>query len=175
MIKQPQLIYPQLIKKGIYRNIFIIFVLCLLHMYVKPSNSKPFFVLNSDTNISVDKDSLVMLASLCDGDARSALNGLEMAFQSKVNALKDETLSADQTDSGHAITVNDIKESFQRSHVSYDKNGEEHFNIISALHKSVRAGDENAALYWLGRMLVGGEEPLYIARRLVRMASEDIG
>ena len=125
--------------------------------------------------ITVEKDSLMMLANLCDGDARSALNGLEMAFQSKVNLIKESITSLDKVDSGIILSVDDIKESFQRSYVLYDKNGEEHYNIISALHKSVRGGDENAALYWLGRMLVGGEEPLYIARRLVRMASEDIG
>ena len=111
-----------------------------------------------------------MLANLCDGDARNALNGLEMAVSSKLNSQTDNS-------SGFlpVVTIDDIKEGFQRSHVSYDRNGEEHYNIISALHKSVRGNDENAALYWLGRMLVGGEDPLYIARRLVRMASEDIG
>ena len=116
----------------------------------------------------MEKDSLCLLANLCDGDARNALNGLEMAVQSKLSSQKDHS-------SLPLITVADTKESFQRSHVSYDRNGEEHYNIISALHKSVRGGDENAALYWLGRMLVGGEDPMYIARRLVRMASEDIG
>lgn len=64
---------------------------------------------------------------------------------------------------------------FQRSHLLYDRKGEEHYNIISAMHKSIRASDDNAALYWVARMLKGGEDPLYIARRLVRAASEDIG
>ena len=64
---------------------------------------------------------------------------------------------------------------FQRSHLLYDRQGEEHYNIISAMHKSIRASDDNAALYWVARMLKGGEDPLYIARRLVRAASEDIG
>jgi len=63
----------------------------------------------------------------------------------------------------------------KRGYVNYDKNGDEHYDIISALHKSIRGGDENAAVYWLARMLEGGESPLYIARRLVRIASEDIG
>ena len=63
----------------------------------------------------------------------------------------------------------------QKSHLYYDKSGEEHYNIISALHKSMRGGDENAALYWLARMLEGGEEPRYVARRLLRFASEDVG
>ena len=93
-----------------------------------------------------------------------------MAVQSKLNSQTNNSTGFCPT-----VTIDDIKEGFQRSHVSYDRNGEEHYNIISALHKSVRGSDENAALYWLGRMLVGGEEPLYIARRLVRMASEDIG
>ena len=93
-----------------------------------------------------------------------------MAIQSKLNSQTDVSNT-----SPAVVAVDDIKEGFQRSHVSYDRNGEEHYNIISALHKSVRGGDENAALYWLGRMLMGGEDPLYIARRLVRMSSEDIG
>ena len=73
------------------------------------------------------------------------------------------------------VNVSHIKEGLQRTHLLYDRNGEEHYNIISAMHKSIRGGDENAALYWLARMLVGGEDPLYVARRLVRCASEDIG
>lgn len=68
-----------------------------------------------------------------------------------------------------------VKEAFQKSHLLYDKDGEEHYNIISALHKSMRGSDANAALYWLARMLEAGEDPLYVARRLVRFASEDIG
>ena len=125
---------------------------------------------SNDAKVIVEKASLQLLANLCDGDARNALNGLEMAVQSKLNSQMNYSSS-----SPPIVTTDDIKESFQRSHVSYDRNGEEHYNIISALHKSVRGGDENAALYWLGRMLVGGEDPMYIARRLVRMASEDIG
>jgi putative ATPase len=68
-----------------------------------------------------------------------------------------------------------VREVLQKSHLLYDKTGEEHYNIISALHKSMRGGDANAALYWLARMIEGGEDPLYVARRLVRFASEDIG
>ena len=74
-----------------------------------------------------------------------------------------------------AVTEKDILESLQRSHLQYDRSGEEHYNIISALHKSMRGSDENAAIYWLCRMLKGGEQPTYIARRLIRFASEDIG
>ena len=73
------------------------------------------------------------------------------------------------------VNVSHIKEGLQKTHLLYDRNGEEHYNIISAMHKSIRGSDENAALYWLARMLVGGEDPLYVARRLVRCASEDIG
>ena len=103
------------------------------------------------------------LANLCDGDARSALNGLEMA------------LNANSCQPKPCITTGDINAVLQRNRLVYDKNGDEHYNIISALHKSIRGSDDNAALYWLARMLEGGEAPLYIARRLVRIASEDIG
>lgn len=72
------------------------------------------------------------------------------------------------------VTLQNLVDSFQKSHVLYDKNGEEHYNTISALHKSMRGSDDNASLYWLGRMLFSGEDPLYVARRLVRFASEDV-
>ncbi len=105
-----------------------------------------------------------MLANLCDGDARRALNALEMA----VNIIKNNEPQP-------TLTSEHISAVLQRNHVIYDKNGEEHYNIISALHKSIRGSDDSAALYWLARMLEGGEDPLYVARRLVRVASEDIG
>ena len=73
------------------------------------------------------------------------------------------------------ITKTDVKEVLQKTHILYDKNGEEHYNIISALHKSLRGGDAHASVYWLARMLEGGEDPVYIARRLVRFAAEDVG
>lgn len=73
------------------------------------------------------------------------------------------------------VTVQDVKESLQRSHLLYDRAGDEHYNCISALHKSMRGSDPNASLYWLARMLCAGEDPLYVARRVVRFASEDIG
>eukprot|EP00794_Sanderia_malayensis_P018870 gene18870-20770_t len=73
------------------------------------------------------------------------------------------------------VTAGQINDVLQRNHVLYDRNGDEHYDIISALHKSIRGSDDNAALYWLARMLEGGENPLYVARRLVRIASEDIG
>jgi putative ATPase len=73
------------------------------------------------------------------------------------------------------LTSAEIKEAFQKTHLLYDRVGDEHYNIISALHKSMRGSDANAALYWLGRMLEAGEDPLYVARRLIRFASEDVG
>jgi len=97
---------------------------------------------------------------MSNGDARSALNVLEYAS----SLTKDKIISKEL-----------IKEAFQKSYLMYDKNGEEHYNIISALHKSMRGSDPDAALYWLARMLEAGEDPLYIARRVVRFASEDIG
>jgi len=109
-------------------------------------------------SLKIDKDVIETLAQMSNGDARTALNVLEYAA----------SLSK-------KITQDIIKESFQKSHLLYDKDGEEHYNIISALHKSMRGSDSNAALYWLARMLEAGEDPLYIARRVVRFASEDIG
>jgi len=108
--------------------------------------------------LKIDKKVIDLLAHMSNGDARTALNVLEYASSLSKN-----------------ITSDLIKEAFQKSHLLYDKNGEEHYNIISALHKSMRGSDANAALYWLCRMLEGGEDPLYVARRIIRFASEDIG
>lgn len=108
--------------------------------------------------IKIKDEVIKILAKMSNGDARTALNTLEYA-----GVISNK------------ITVNIIKEAFQKSHLMYDKDGEEHYNIISALHKAMRGSDANAALYWLARMLEAGEDPLYIARRLVRFASEDIG
>ncbi|MDE2144990.1 MAG: replication-associated recombination protein A [Patescibacteria group bacterium] len=117
---------------------------------------------NEDIDIS-DK-SLKFLAEMADGDARAALNALELAIK-----------SAGRT--GEKIVVNEelVKQAFQKTYLLYDKGGEEHYNIISALHKSMRGSDANAAIYWLGRMLEAGEDPLYVARRLIRFSSEDVG
>lgn len=112
-------------------------------------------------------DGLILVA---DGDARTALNTLEYLAQASSAEQDPETKKWKLTP-----TVKDLQSLLQRTHVLYDKNGEEHFNIISALHKSMRGSDANAALYWLGRMLESGDDPLYVARRLVRFASEDIG
>lgn len=108
--------------------------------------------------LKIDKKVIEVLAQMSNGDARAALNVLEYASSLSKN-----------------ITLDIIKEAFQKSYLLYDKGGEEHYNIISALHKSMRGSDANAAIYWLARMLEGGEDPLYIARRLIRFASEDIG
>jgi len=108
--------------------------------------------------LKIEKGVLNKIAQMANGDARTALNVLEYAASLSSN-----------------ITFDIIKEAFQKSYLLYDKNGDEHYNIISALHKSMRGSDANAALYWLARMLEAGEDPLYVARRLVRFASEDIG
>jgi len=112
----------------------------------------------SEKKIKISEDTIRLISNLSNGDARMALNTLEAL----INANKN-------------ITEKLVKEILQKTHLLYDKTGEEHYNIISALHKSMRGGDANAALYWLARMIEGGEDPLYIARRLVRFASEDIG
>lgn len=118
----------------------------------------------------VDEATILWLAETSDGDARIALGGLELAVQSKTPS-KEEFLKTDPV----LITLNDIKENLRKTHMLYDKKGDQHYDMISALHKSVRASDENASLYWLTRMIAGGEDPVYIARRLVRMACEDVG
>jgi len=107
----------------------------------------------------IEPDALAAIADLANGDARSALNLLELVA----------TIQPDR------IGMADLEAAAQRRHLAYDKDGEQHFDLISALHKSIRGSDVDASLYWLARMLEGGEEPLYIARRLVRAASEDIG
>ena len=116
-------------------------------------------------NIEASDDILFRMASYANGDARSAYNTLELAARSAVR----------QPNSALSITPELLQDVLQRKLLRYDKAGEEHFNLISALHKSVRNSDPDAALYWLARMLESGEDPLYLARRMVRMASEDIG
>jgi putative ATPase len=111
-------------------------------------------------NFNVDQDSIRLIAMLANGDARTALNILDLAVQG--------------TPPGQQITKSTIEQASQKT-LLYDKTGEEHYNIISALHKSLRNSDVDASLYWLARMLEAGEDPLYIVRRLVRFASEDIG
>jgi len=114
-----------------------------------------------DLGMHADDEALVFLAEAADGDARRALGALEAA-----GAL---------VGAGGQVDVDAAREALQYRFATYDKGGEEHYNLISALHKAVRGSDPDGALYWLARMIEGGEDPLFVARRLVRMASEDIG
>jgi putative ATPase len=116
-------------------------------------------------NVQLDKDAADFIAQMANGDARIALSTLEFA------ALT----TPEDKDGKRQVTLKIAQETMQKKALVYDKGGEEHFNIISAFHKSLRGSDPHAALYWLGRMLAGGEDPLYVARRMVRFASEDIG
>jgi putative ATPase len=116
-------------------------------------------------DIAASEQVLFRIASFANGDARAAYNTLELCVRS-AKAGPDGVLQ---------ITSELLEDVLQRKLLRYDKSGEEHFNLISALHKSVRNSDPDAALYWLARMLDSGEDPLYLARRMVRMASEDIG
>jgi putative ATPase len=119
----------------------------------------------ADLSVELEPDARDLLVNLANGDARAALNALEAA-----------AVSATPDDSGRrALDRESIVEAYQRRHIAYDKGGELHYDAISALHKSVRDSDPDGALYWLARMLEGGEDPLYVARRVVRMAVEDIG
>jgi putative ATPase len=116
-------------------------------------------------HVELDEDALALLVRFADGDARVALNGLE-AVLDHVSRAPDVELPLNR----------DVLEAvLARRMPRYDKAGEEHYNLISALHKAVRGSDVEGALYWLARMITGGEDPLYVARRLVRMAAEDIG
>jgi len=115
-------------------------------------------------DIAIDEDCLYMIASFANGDARIALNTLEMVI-----------LNSEKTNHKWIVHKETIEQCTSRKSMLYDKKGEEHYNLISALHKSMRNSDVDAAIYWLARMLEAGEDPLYIARRLIRFASEDIG
>lgn len=119
---------------------------------------------------SVDDSVIEFLANNCDGDARVALNALEISAN-----MATARAGSSEGDVVVSVSLDDAKEALQSKHLAYDKAGDQHYNLISALHKSMRGGDANAAIYWLARMLEGGEEPLYIARRLIRFASEDVG
>jgi putative ATPase len=108
--------------------------------------------------VAAESEALDLIAAAADGDARRALNTLELAAAA-----------------ANPITPETVRQALARRHLRYDRAGEEHFNLISALHKSLRDSDPHAGLYWLARMLAAGEDPLYVARRLVRFASEDVG
>ena len=117
-----------------------------------------------ELNVKADDELLGIIAEFSNGDARSALSILEIAV-----------MNSDVKNGSYIVTKDIIEQCTQRKNLLYDKNGEEHYNLISALHKSMRNSDPDAAIYWLARMLEAGEDPLYIARRIVRFASEDIG
>lgn len=115
-------------------------------------------------HVLITEEQLHMLAVFANGDARTALNTLEMVV-----------LNGDSSEAGIVITKEVLEQCTSQKSLLYDRQGEEHYNLISALHKSMRNSDVDAAIYWLARMLEAGEDPLYVARRLVRFASEDIG
>ena len=114
--------------------------------------------------VEITDDVLRMIAVFANGDARTALSTLEMAV-----------LNGDYDDGVTTVTVETVEQCTSKKSLLYDKTGEEHYNLISALHKSMRNSDPDAAVYWLARMLEAGEDPLYIARRVTRFASEDVG
>jgi putative ATPase len=115
--------------------------------------------------IQADDDAIQFIIRISDGDARTALNNLE-ATASMVQGLPPEA---------RKLSAQSVQETLLKKSLLYDKDGEEHYNLISAFHKSMRGSDPDATLYWLGRMLIAGEDPFYILRRMVRFASEDIG
>ncbi len=118
----------------------------------------------AEQHVSISDDLLRRIAVFANGDARSALSTLEMAALN--GELKDDEL---------VVTEATLEQCTSRKSLLYDKNGEEHYNLISALHKSMRNSDADASVYWLARMLEAGEDPLYVARRVIRFASEDVG
>lgn len=154
-----------------------------------------------EKKIWIDEVALTAVADLSDGDARIALNGLQLAIQTKRTQrhiensnrqghnTKKSDISEESTGpvcerSGElaaistelsVVSLEDVKKCLQKTHLLYDRAGDEHYHCISALHKSMRGSDANASLYWLTRMLCGGEDPLYVARRIICFASEDVG
>ena len=118
----------------------------------------------SQMHIHLSDDGIAAVAAFANGDARSALSTLEMLV-----------LNADERDGELYVTEENLAQCITRKSLLYDKNGEEHYNLISALHKSMRNSDPDAAVYWLARMLESGEDPLYVARRVTRFAAEDVG
>jgi putative ATPase len=119
-------------------------------------------------SVDMEENALFHLAAIADGDVRSALNNLEsVAFHALRDVSKEGGL--------RTVSLESLEGLLQKKALFYDKAGEEHYNLISAFHKSLRGSDPDAAMYWLARMLLSGEDPLYIARRMVRFASEDVG
>ncbi|MBF6589894.1 MAG: replication-associated recombination protein A, partial [Ktedonobacterales bacterium] len=120
-------------------------------------------------DITITEEALLALARYANGDVRTALNALELAAIVAPQATSQAAASA------RVIDAATIEDALQHRALLYDKTGEEHYNLISALHKALRGSDPDAALYWLGRMLEAGEDPLFVVRRLIRFASEDVG
>src|ERR1019366_4058570 len=127
-----------------------------------------------DEHVALDDDAMAILTVESDGDARRALTILEAAVALAKSTRRKQEASALPA-SGLAITGAIVREALQWRSAHYDKTGEEHYNLISAYHKALRGSDPQGALYWLARMIDGGEDPMYIARRTVRFASEDVG
>ena len=123
-----------------------------------------------NSNFELTEDALLHIVKISDGDVRVALNIIEIA--ESVLAIQNDGI--DKT-KARQITLKDVENALQKRALRYDKSGEEHYNLISALHKSLRGSDPDAAAYWLMRMIESGEDPIYIGRRMVRFASEDIG
>ncbi|MCA9365136.1 MAG: replication-associated recombination protein A [Candidatus Moranbacteria bacterium] len=117
-------------------------------------------------DIAISSDVRSLLVRHAHGDARVALSALELSVTLASSLAKDGNI---------VVSDEHVLQAFQKTTLLYDKTGDEHYNVISALHKSMRGGDADASFYWLARMLEGGEDPLYVARRLVRFASEDVG
>lgn len=124
--------------------------------------------LDFSPQLGITEECLQWIADISDGDARIALNSFEMCMKQAAGARKD-------SDVIKMVNLEEVKEGIQKSHLLYDRAGDQHYDIISALHKSIRASDDNASLYWVTRMMVSGEDPRFICRRLIRAASEDIG
>ena len=124
--------------------------------------------------VCIEEKAVEYISKVSDGDARAALNSLEISLQylkertTNEKQIKNSSRNGDLLEIKRTISIEDIKSGLQRSHVLYDKKGDEHYNCASALQKSIRGSDDSAALYWLMRMFEGGEDPLFIARRLVR-------
>ncbi|XP_055531077.1 ATPase WRNIP1-like [Wyeomyia smithii] len=132
----------------------------------KPDISKLHFL----PKMMITSETIRWLAEVCDGDARIGLNSLQLALNTVTTQHRQEDQSTLKL-----ISLHEIQEGIKKSHLLYDRKGDQHYELISALHKSIRASDDNAALYWCTRMLISGEDPRYLVRRMIRMASEDIG
>ena len=122
-----------------------------------------------ELGVTLDPEARDHLAAIADGDVRAALNALEIVGTMVAKRVEDHA------GKGRTVTLAMVEKALQKKALLYDKSGEQHYNLISALHKSLRGSDPDAAIYWLTRMLEAGEDPLYVARRMVRFASEDIG